>query len=722
MKTILFVCTGNICRSPMAEGLFRHATEGRTDCQTISAGVGAMEGQPPSPHAVRALKELDIDISQQRSRMLTPDLIERADYIFGMTHSHVDQINLLFPHAAEKTFLLREFDETLDEFEKDITDPIGGSYETYAYCRDQIEQGIFSMLKFIEQTSEPLVSPLSAAKTRCAVGCDHAGFRLKEAIKDYLQEKGISLTDVGANSSEVCDYSDYARAVGELITAERCEFGLLICSTGVGMSMAANKIGGVRAALVFDEHMAALSRQHNNANVLCLGASNTSPAQARKILDAFLAAQFEGGRHERRINKMETPNTPAYLRLKTVDPEIANAIFLERQRQQENIELIASENFVSPAVMEAQGSVLTNKYAEGYPGKRWYGGCENVDVIERAAIERAKKIFGAEHVNVQPHSGSQANMAVYFAVLKPGDKMLTMELSHGGHLTHGNKANFSGRFFEIVHYGVRKDTEMIDYDQLQKMAREHRPRMITVGASAYPRIIDFKRMGEIAREAGAYLLADIAHIAGLVATGFHPSPVEHADFVTTTTHKTLRGPRGGLILCREKYAKEIDSQVFPGIQGGPLVHVIAAKAVCFQEAMQPAFKAYQAQIVANAKALAEGMASNHFRLISGGTDNHLMLVDVGGRGLTGKECQTALDEAGITINKNTIPFETRSPFQASGIRLGTPAVTTRGMKEPEMAAIADMISEVLLDIKNLDTAHKVRERVRELTARYPLPY
>jgi glycine/serine hydroxymethyltransferase len=373
-------------------------------------------------------------------------------------------------------------------------------------------------------------------------------------------------------------------------------------------------------------------------------------------------------------------------------------------------------------VLEAQGSVLTNKYAEGYPGKRWYGGCENMDAIERLAIERAKKIFGAEHVNVQPHSGSQANMAVYFAVLKPGDKMLTMDLSHGGHLTHGNKANFSGRFFEIVHYGVRKDTEMIDYDQLQKMAREHKPRMITVGASAYPRTIDFKRMGEIAREVGAYLLADIAHIAGLVATGLHPSPIEHADFVTTTTHKTLRGPRGGLILCREKYAKEIDSQIFPGIQGGPLMHVIAAKAVCFQEAMQPAFKTYQAQILANAKALADGMVRNHFRLISGGTDNHLMLVDVGGRGLTGKECQTALDEAGITINKNTIPFETRSPFQASGIRLGTPAVTTRGMKEPEMAAIADMISEVLLDIKNLDTAHKVRERVRELTARYPLPY
>jgi RpiB/LacA/LacB family sugar-phosphate isomerase len=722
MKTVLFVCTGNICRSPMAEGLFRYATQGRTDCRVMSAGVGAMEGQPPSPHAVRALKELGIDISHQQSRMLTADLVNQSDYIFGMTHSHVDSVNLLFPQAAEKTFLLREFDETLDEFEKDISDPIGGSYETYAYCRDQIEQGIFSMLGFIEQTSLGAGISSAATRSRIALGCDHAGFHLKEALKHYLHSAETVFTDMGASSGDVSDYPDYARAVGEAVAVGRCELGVLICATGIGMSMAANKIPGIRAALVFDEQTAALARQHNNANVLCLGAAVTAPERAKKILEAFLTAHFDGGRHERRISKMETTHIPISYRLKTIDPDVANAIFLERQRQQENIELIASENFVSPAVMEAQGSVLTNKYAEGYPGKRWYGGCENVDIVERLAIERAKRIFGAEHANVQPHSGSQANMAVYFSVLKPGDKMLTMDLTHGGHLTHGNKANFSGRFFEITHYGVRREDERIDYDQLRKLAEEHRPRMITVGASAYSRIIDFKQMGEIARSVGAYMLADIAHIAGLVAAGLHPSPMDHADFVTTTTHKTLRGPRGGLILCKEKYAKEIDSQAFPGIQGGPLMHVIAAKAVCFQEALQPAFKAYQQQIIYNAKALAEGMLRNRFRLISGGTDNHLMLVDVGGRGLTGKECQTALDEAGITVNKNTIPFETRSPFLASGIRLGTPAVTSRGMKEPEMAAVADMISEVLLDIKNLDTAHQVRERVRELTARYPLPY
>jgi glycine hydroxymethyltransferase len=439
-------------------------------------------------------------------------------------------------------------------------------------------------------------------------------------------------------------------------------------------------------------------------------------------VDAFVDSRFEGGRHERRIGKVGRLAAAAALRLEAVDPDVAEAIGCERQRQQENIELIASENFTSPAVMEAQGSVLTNKYAEGYPRKRWYGGCEHVDVIEQLAIDRAKQLFGAEHANVQPHSGSGANMAVYFAFLKPGDRMLTMDLSHGGHLTHGNKANFSGKFFEIVHYGVRKEDERIDYDQLAQMARDLKPRMITVGASAYPRVIDFQRMGEIAREVGAYLLADIAHIAGLVAAGIHPSPVEHADFVTTTTHKTLRGPRAGLILCKERYAREVDSQVFPGIQGGPLMHVIAAKAVCLQEAMQPRFREYQQQIVQNSRALAEGMKRNAFRLISGGTDNHLMLVDVGARGFTGKDCQLALDHAGITVNKNTIPFETRSPFQASGIRLGTPAVTTRGMKEPEMAAIADMISEVLLDIKNVDAAQRVRQRVLELTARFPLPY
>ncbi len=707
----------------MAEGLFRHALGGRTDHRVLSAGVGAMDGQQASDHAVRALRDLGIDISKHRSRHLTAELVQKADYIFGMTHSHVDAITLMYPQAAEKTFLLREFDDTLDAYENDISDPIGGSFQVYQNCRDQIEQGIASMLNFIEQTSGVSTDGDASAQQTVALGADHGGFELKELVKQHLKAKGWSVVDYGANSKESADYPDFAHLVSYAVSDNKNEFGILVCTSGVGMSITANKVPGVRAALVFDEEMAGMARQHNDANVLCIGARHTEPELARRMVDAFLGAKFEaGGRHERRVGKIETTFTAKSLRLRSVDPEIADVILLEKQRQQENIELIASENFTSPAVMEAQGSVLTNKYAEGYPKKRWYGGCEYVDMAEQLAIDRAKQLFGAEHANVQPHSGSGANMAVYFAFLKPGDKMLTMDLSHGGHLTHGNKANFSGKFFEIVHYGVRKEDERIDYDQLAMLAREHRPKMITVGASAYPRIIDFKRMSEIAQEVGAMLLADIAHIAGLVAAGEHPSPVPYADFVTTTTHKTLRGPRGGLIMCREKYAKEIDSQAFPGIQGGPLMHVIAAKAVCLTEAMQPGFKTYQHQIVRNACALAEGMKRNGYRLVSGGTDNHLMLVDVGARGMTGKECQIALDEAGITTNKNTIPFETRSPFQASGVRLGTPACTTRGMKEPEMAAVADMISEVLLDIKNVDAAHKVRQRVHELTARFPLPY
>jgi RpiB/LacA/LacB family sugar-phosphate isomerase len=724
MKTILFICTGNVCRSPMAEALFRQATIGRGDFRVLSAGLGALDGQPPTAHSVAAMRELDVDISGQRSRMLTADLVRSADFIFGMTHGHVDAVALLYPAAAEKTFLLREFDETLDAFERDIADPIGSPYDVYVHCRDQIEQGIASLLKFMEQhdilTGTHATQP--ATTVNFAIGADHGGFELKETLKKYLLARGLTVKDFGALIKDPADdYPDFAQPAAQAVAAGEAELGLLVCTSGVGIYIAANKIPGVRAGEAYDEKSAALMRRHNDVNVLCL-AGDTQPDLAKKIFDAFFNAKFEGGRHERRVNKLDFRLAPLQLRLRNVDPDIASAIDREKLRQQENIELIASENFTSPAVMEAQGSVLTNKYAEGYPKKRWYGGCENVDVVEQLAIDRAKKLFGAEHANVQPHSGSGANMAVYFAFLKPGDKMLTMDLSHGGHLTHGNKANFSGKFFEIVHYGVRKDSELIDYDQLAAMAREHKPKMITVGASAYPRTIDFARLGEIAREVGAYLLADIAHIAGLVAAGIHPSPMAHADFVTTTTHKTLRGPRGGLILCKEKYAKEIDSQVFPGIQGGPLMHVIAGKAVCFHEALSPSFKNYQEQIVKNAAALAESMKQNGYRLVSGGTDNHLMLVDVGAKNITGKDSQIALDEAGITVNKNTIPFETRSPFQASGIRLGTPAVTTRGMKETEMAAIADMISEVLMDIKNTEAAHKVRARVRELTAKFPLPY
>src|SRR5881296_3038441 len=378
-----------------------------------------------------------------------------------------------------------------------------------------------------------------------------------------------------------------------------------------------------------------------------------------------------------------------------VVPEIAGAIRDELHRQNSGLELIASENFVSRAVLEAAGSVFTNKYAEGYPGRRYYGGCEYVDVVERAAIARAKALFGVEHANVQPHSGAQANMAVYFTLLKPGDTVLGMNLSHGGHLTHGHPLNFSGKLYTIVPYGVRKDDERIDYDELDRLADEHKPKMIMVGASAYPRIIDFARIRKTGDRVGAAVVTDMAHIAGLVAAGVHPSPVPHSDFVTTTTHKTLRGPRAGLVLCREQYAKDLDRSVFPGVQGGPLVHIIAAKAVCLKEAAEPAFAAYQRQIAANAKKLASVLSSAGFRLVSGGTDNHLMLVDVFSRGITGKVAEAALGKAGITVNKNAIPFDQNPPMVASGIRIGTPAVTTRGMREGEMETIGELIARAL---------------------------
>ncbi|HEV2722084.1 MAG TPA: serine hydroxymethyltransferase [Thermoanaerobaculia bacterium] len=406
--------------------------------------------------------------------------------------------------------------------------------------------------------------------------------------------------------------------------------------------------------------------------------------------------------------------------LAEVDPDIADALRMETTRQNDTLELIASENHVSKAVLTAMGSVFTNKYAEGYPGKRYYGGCGPTDIVENIAIDRAKKLFGAEHANVQPHAGSQANMAVYFAVLKPGDTIMGMDLSHGGHLTHGHPLSYSGRDFNVVAYHVRKEDETIDYDEMERLAMEHKPRLIICGASAYSRIIDFKRIREICDKSGALMMADIAHIAGLVVTGLHPSPVPVADFVTTTTHKTLRGPRAGLVLCKEKYAKDLDRSVFPGVQGGPLVHIIAAKAVSFREAMQPEFRKYQAQIIRNAKALAQAVADEGFRIVSGGTDNHVFMTDVFSKGITGKDGQNWLEAANITVNKNTIPFDTQKPMVASGLRIGTPAVTTRGLREPDMKTIAKLIARVLDSKADPDVVAGVKREVKELCDRYPI--
>ncbi|MEI6082762.1 MAG: ribose 5-phosphate isomerase B [Verrucomicrobiota bacterium] len=568
-------------------------------------------------------------------------------------------------------------------------------------------------------------SPKPRQVTRVAVAADHGGVAMKETVKDWLVQHGYQFADFGTHSTDAVDYPDYAFVVAREVATGNFDRGVLICKSGIGMSIAANRVIGARAALVNDEHWAKLSREHNDANILVLSALEMNDAKATLILEAWLKTEFEGGRHERRVKKMDNPPTP--LKNKTsaieqVDPEIFGAIQHEQQRQQDNIELIASENFVSPAILEATGTVLTNKYAEGYPGKRYYGGCECVDVVEQLAIDRAKQLFGAEHANVQPHSGSQANMAAFFAVAKPGDTILAMSLNFGGHLTHGSPVNFSGKLFRIVPYGLSATDERIDMDELARLARAEKPRIIIAGASAYPRILDFAAFAAIAKEVGAALIVDMAHIAGLVAAGVHPSPVPYADIVTTTTHKTLRGPRGGLILCKEGLAKTVNSQIFPGIQGGPLEHVIAAKAICFKEALQPEFKTYQQQVVKNAQALAAALTGKGYRIVSGGTDNHLMLVDLRPKKLTGKIAQEALDHAGITVNKNMIPFDPEKPAVTSGIRIGTPAMTTRGMQVGEMTQIAALIDEVLLAPADTTVQARVKDKVKALTGRFPLPY
>lgn len=560
---------------------------------------------------------------------------------------------------------------------------------------------------------------------KIGLASDHGGFEMKQRLKELLSQRpGVEATDFGTYSRESVDYPDYAVEVARRVSDGQLEQGVLVCTTGVGMSMVANKFPNVRAALVFNPKMARMAREHNNANILVLGQDIVPAEQLEDILEQWFSAVFEpGSRHDRRVQKIDAcaVRVTEPLSVREKDLEIYSALKNEARRQRENIELIASENYVSRAVREAQGSLMTNKYAEGLPGKRYYNGCEWVDEAERLAIERAKALFGAEHANVQPHSGSGANMAVYFSVLQPGDTILSMSLDHGGHLSHGHKLNFSGRFFHVVPYGVNAETERIDYDELERLAKEHKPRMIVAGASAYSRIIDFKRFRAIADAVGAYLTVDMAHIAGLVAAGFHPSPVPYADFVTTTTHKTLRGPRGGLVLCKEAYAKELDKTVFPGLQGGPLMHVIAAKAVCFQEALQPSFKEYARQIVANAQTLAAELETAGLRIVSGGTDNHLMLADLTPLGATGKDVATALDKALITVNKNAIPFDKLKPFIASGIRIGTPAVTTRGMKEPEMKQIAKWIGEIAMHPDNEKAIERIRSEVIELTSRFPVP-
>ena len=556
---------------------------------------------------------------------------------------------------------------------------------------------------------------------RIVIGSDHKGVELKEVAVELLTSWGFTVEDVGPFTKESCDYSDYANEVCKRVVDGRADRGILVCFSGIGMSIAANRWRGVRATLVRSPQVAALSRQHNNSNVMCLAAAFVNSDMLDEILSTWLNAEFEGGRHEARL--LKASGSP----LAVSDPELAALIEEERKRQNNNIELIASENFTSPAVMEAQGSILTNKYAEGYPDKRWYGGCEVVDKVEQLAIDRAMALFCCEFANVQAHSGSQANMSVYHACINPGDTILSMDLACGGHLSHGFFANFSGKQYKVVHYGVNPETECIDYDALAEKARECKPALILAGASAYSRTIDFARIREICDEVGAIMFVDMAHIAGLVAAGVHPSPVPYADFVSTTTHKSLRGPRGGLVLCKEKWAKKLNSATFPGLQGGPLMHVIAAKAACLGEALRPEFREYAAQVVKNSKAMAARLAELGFRIVAGGTDNHCFLVDLSGKGLNGADAQVALDKVGITVNKNAIPYDKGSTNKPSGIRIGTPAVTTRGMKEQDVVRVAEFIARCLsiLAAQNVcatpNAYDALREEVSAFNRSFPMP-
>lgn len=569
-------------------------------------------------------------------------------------------------------------------------------------------------------------------------GADHAGYQLKDALVARATEMGFEVADLGTNSDAAVDYTDFGFAVAQQVVAAPPDtLGVCVCGSGIGVAMAANKVDGVRAATVGDATSARLAREHNDANVMCVGARLVETQVALDAFEAFVATAFEGGRHQARVDKLDGARRPggvaggvaggdpgaALTWSGNVDAEVEALLAAEVERQSTTLQLIASENFASPAVMAATGSVFTNKYAEGYPKRRYYGGNVHIDEAEQLAIDRAKQLFGAEHANVQPHSGSQANAAVYMALVDYGDTVLGMSLDHGGHLTHGSPVNSSGKLYNFVSYGVTETDERIDFDQVAQLAHHHRPKLLVAGATAYPRRIDPEPFRQIADEVGALFMFDAAHVAGLIAGGVHPNPTPLADVVTFTTHKTLRGARGGCILSTAELAKRIDSAVFPGIQGGPLEHAIAAKAVGFGEALQPSFAAYAQRIVDNAAALAEALAGQGFRLVSGGTENHLMLIDLQpfDAELTGKEAQEVLDRGGVTVNRNTIPNDPRSPFVTSGLRLGTASVSTQGMGAEQMAVIADVIARILRQRDDDAAVAKVRREVNELCAAFP-PY
>ncbi|UCF79850.1 MAG: ribose 5-phosphate isomerase B [Candidatus Eiseniibacteriota bacterium] len=569
---------------------------------------------------------------------------------------------------------------------------------------------------------------------RIALGSDHAGFELKKHLAAYLEESGHEVEDFGSFSAESVDYSDYGFKVAAAVGERKFDRGVLACRSGIGMSIAANKVRGVMAALCRDTESAKLSRRHNDSNVLVLAAGFTSEEEARHIVDIWLVTPFEGGRHSRRVGKIsqfeedraERPRDVAVRpgasggsepwsfqprAVREVDAELFRLMQLEKKRLAESLVLVASESIVETAILEATGNIFSPKYAEGYPGERLYPGCEVVDAVELLAIERAKQVFGADHVNVQPYSGTQANMAAYFALLRPGDKILSMRVEHGGHTTHGCDSNFSGRLYKPLRYGLKRDTELIDYDAIADIAEKEKPRLIIAGGSAYSRLIDFARFKAIADSCGSLLMVDMAHLSGLIAAGIHPSPVPFCDVATSTTHKTLKGPRGGLILCRRELADAIDEAVFPGTQGGPLVHVISAKALCFKLALRSEFREFHVQVVSNCKALAAELQRLGYRIVSGGTDTHLLVVDVRQKGIDGADAWQWLEEAGILVNKCAVPFDEAGPF--GGIRVGPLSLTSRGMKEAEMATVAEFIHRVLRTGPDVSGLSRIRSAVRE---------
>lgn len=563
--------------------------------------------------------------------------------------------------------------------------------------------------------------------TRVVIGSDHAGFELKEKVKKYFDEIGVICEDKGVFSTNSADYPDIASAVAKEISLRKADFGVLICGTGIGMSIVANKFPGVRAALIFNEYTARMSRMHNDANLLAFSGRIFDFEYVKELLKTFMESSFSSdSRHRKRVEKIADIEReilesafPYFSSLRKFDPEVFSAIVGEIKKQEYTINLIASENMISLRSLIALFNPMNNKYAEGYPGKRYYGGCEFVDRVEEIARERVKRLFSAEHANVQPHSGTQANQAVYLAFCEAGDKILGFDLSSGGHLSHGVKVNFSGKIYKSVSYTVSKKTHLIDMNEVREIALRERPKIIIAGASSYPRAIDFRAFSEIAKEVGAYFLADIAHPAGLAAAGVFPNPTPFADFVTFTTHKTLRGPRGAVILSKSEHAKKIDSAVFPGSQGGPFMHVIASKAVAFKEAMEDDFKDYCKQVIRNARAMADEFLKLGYNVITGGTDSHIVLVDVTPKGVSGAEVESALYNSGIVLNKNVIPFDQRPPMNPSGIRVGTAAITTRGMKEEEARKIVQLINKVIASKFDSNVINSVKNEVKELTSSYP---